>query len=180
MKRWLGKKAAPARCRGEDSSLAVRKAPPNQAKRAHEPKRKGKAPRISRKREGPKHKRISSTTPSLPPFTPTGTSTPRNPRRRRRNPRRGGDHRYPLCWRRERAAKRGLPLPAPGARGCSEGPELVLAPCRAQLRAGRAPPPQGSSRTPAGRCSDPGLVESLLESFCLDEDWFLLSGVVGK
>ena len=54
------------------SEGAVQKAPPNQSKQAHEPKRKGKAPRISRKREGPKHKRISSSRrfPPLPPPAP--------------------------------------------------------------------------------------------------------------
>lgn len=59
---------------------AVQKAPPNQSKRAHEPKRKGKAPLISRKREGAKHKKITSTVlrhrPPPPPPAPPPPSTP--------------------------------------------------------------------------------------------------------
>jgi hypothetical protein len=55
---------------------AVQKALPNQSKQAHEPKRKGKAPLISRKREGPIYKKITTTVLRHPFLPRSPTSAP--------------------------------------------------------------------------------------------------------
>lgn len=91
MKRWPEKESCTTQGRSCSTACPQRSGrgrqykkptPPNQSKRAHEPKHKGKAPLISRKREGAKHKKFTSTVlrhrpPSslLPPHC-SPTSTP--------------------------------------------------------------------------------------------------------
>ena len=121
------------------------KSPPNQSKRAHEPKRKGKAPLISRKREGAKHKKIHQyCTTAPPPPSPSGPPPPAPP------PPPSTPETLAAAAEILVAAAITAPLDASGARGRRS------AACLSQVRApGAALRAQSLSRLPAKRSRAP-------------------------
>jgi len=138
VKRWPEKESCTTQdavAAGSPSAAdgAVQKAPQINQSGAHEPKRKGKAPLISRKREGAKHKKITSTVLRHRPPAPPPPSTPETLA--------AAAITAPLdasgaIGRRSAACR--SPVRAPGAALRSQS--LSRAPCQAQPSTAPAPP----------------------------------------